>query len=474
MKRFSAFVLPILLAISVQAQLSGPLSGVLPGDSTYTVIGDIEVESGDSLVIEAGAVLLFNFYRQFDIRGYLHAAGTENDSIKFIKRGAMEWQGIDFNLFSTPFSRLEYCLISGSSASGISCNASNPIITNCTIIGNTHLFYGGGIQLNNSEPSIENCYIGQNIASFYGGGIYCDNYSDPAIYNCIVEDNEAYSYGGGIFCHSSNPTITDCIISSNISLTNGGGIYCENSSPSITGCIISSSNAFNYGGGIYCINSNLVIEGGTISGNAVQNFQGGGIYCMSSDLYFLNTILEGSIGNYGIYLDNSPGVSINYCNFYNNQNGNFNNPPAGVGIITTVNINGDSCDIYHNIFLNPQFYSTTGDSAFYLTANSPCIDAGAPYIMPDPDGTIADIGAYYFDQSSQPINDLIITISGSDVVLQWAPITAAVSYIIYRSDEPYFDITGMIPISTTTNESFTDTNAVSAEGGWFYKVTYQY
>jgi len=86
-----------------------------------------------------------------------------------------------------------------------------------------------------------------------------------------------------------------------------------------------------------------------------------------------------------------------YCNFYNNTGGDFGGEvPALLGQINNVNFNGDSCDIYHNIFLDPLFYSTTGDSAFFLTENSPCIDAGDPESPLDPDGTIADIGAYYY------------------------------------------------------------------------------
>lgn len=470
MKPLSAFILPLLLTFSAHAQLSGSLHGILPGDSVYTVVGDIEVDSGDSLIIEAGAVLLFDYYIQFDIRGYLHAAGTENDSIKFMKRGAMEWQGLDFNLFSTPFSRLEYCLIAGSSASGISCNVSNPIITNCTIIGNTSLFYGGGIQLNNSEPTIEDCYIGHNTASYYGGGIYCDNSADPVISNCTIEGNEAYWHGGGIFCHSSNPTIYDCILSGNTSFDEGGGIYIYNSSPSITGCVIDHSSAFNNGGGLYFNSSNSVIANSTISCNTALNQQGGGIYCSSSNLYLLNTILEGSSGNYGMYLENSPGVSINYCNFYNNQNGNFYNPPGGVGIIVTTNINGDSCDYCHNIFLNPLFVDPV-NSNYNLMQASPAIDAGAPYSPINPDGTIADIGAYYFDQTPTPvIEGLTITLEGDNVVLQWSPFAGAISYNIYRSEIPYFEVTGLTPIGSATQPQYIDIGALE-NGVFFYRVT---
>ena len=38
-------------------------------------------------------------------------------------------------------------------------------------------------------------------------------------------------------------------------------------------------------------------------------------------------------------------------------------------------------------------------SDFHLNANSPCIDAGDPTGGQDPDGTLIDVGAFFFDQN---------------------------------------------------------------------------
>ncbi|MBL7190370.1 right-handed parallel beta-helix repeat-containing protein [bacterium] len=355
MKKLLAVLIAALsITISAQGQLSGPLSGVLPGDSTYTVVGNISVQSGDSLIIEAGAMLIFNSGIQFDINGYLHAAGTETDSIKFINSPGLNFGGIDFNNSADDNSLLEYCLISGGLASGIYPNNS-----------------GGGIYCISSSPTISNCTISGNTATTVGGGIYC-YYSSPSITNCAISGNTA-DYGGGIYCeNSSSPAITNCTISGNTAEYQGGGIYCSSSSsPAITNCTISENTA-DYGGGIRCSSSSPEI---------------------------LNTIVSGNLGNYGVYLSSSSNTTITFSDFYNNENGNFYNPPQGIGIITTVNANGDSCDTYFNIFIDPLFYSTTGDSAYYLTAASPCIDAGDPASPLDPDSTIADMGAYYYDQS---------------------------------------------------------------------------
>ena len=49
--------------------------------------------------------------------------------------------------------------------------------------------------------------------------------------------------------------------------------------------------------------------------------------------------------------------------------------------------------------LSPLFTDPENDD-FTLQPNSPCIDVGDPNSPLDPDGTIADMGAFYFDQSS--------------------------------------------------------------------------
>ena len=51
-----------------------------------------------------------------------------------------------------------------------------------------------------------------------------------------------------------------------------------------------------------------------------------------------------------------------------------------------------------NIFMDPLFVDTLNGN-YNLQSGSPCIDAGDPNSPPDPDGTISDMGAYYFDQS---------------------------------------------------------------------------
>ncbi len=53
--------------------------------------------------------------------------------------------------------------------------------------------------------------------------------------------------------------------------------------------------------------------------------------------------------------------------------------------------------IYGNLDANPLLVDANGGN-YSLQANSPAIDAGDPTLPFDPDGTIADLGAFFFDQ----------------------------------------------------------------------------
>jgi hypothetical protein len=115
----------------------------------------------------------------------------------------------------------------------------------------------------------------------------------------------------------------------------------------------------------------------------------------------INTIIEGNTGTGGIYFNDAVNADITYGDFFDNGAGPFAGSyiPPDLGVLVTVNANGDSCDLYYNIFLDPLFVDPAiGD--FHLQGGSPCIDAGDPDSPLDPDSTTADIGAYHFDQSA--------------------------------------------------------------------------
>ena len=382
-KRFLSLIVLLILTIltteiSAQIHISGPQSGTLI-DTVYIVDGEISVGQGSSLNIEPGASFLFGAF-SFQIQGLLRAIGTEEDSIIFKPdSGIAAWHGIKFATFSSDSCLLQYCLIEGSNDNGIMIH-SKPTIDHCTI------------RRNKGNPSSFGCgiYVNCGMAS---------HPRNPLISNCLITENSG-ELGGGIGIFPGNATITNCIITKNRVRMQGGGIHLEmHCSATIDHCLIAENIA--RGGAAICVldRSHAVITNCTIVHNSDYSYSGcGGIYVPDgSSASIVNVIVAyNTMG--GVYLPHNAGTNVIYgCIYHNHGNDFMGSSPDSLGRLVMVNANGDSCDIYHNIIMNPQFVDLQNRD-YHLQANSPCIDAGDPRTPLDPDSTIADIGAFYFDQ----------------------------------------------------------------------------
>jgi parallel beta-helix repeat protein len=279
--------------------------------------------------------------------------------------------------------------LTDSDGGGIQCIYSSPTIIS-NIINENLASTGGGIYCYKSSPTIINNTINRNSANHQGGGIYCDYQSSPTINNNEITGNSAKECGGGILCHTSSSTIQNNWISENLASYGGGGIDCYYSPLKIMGNVISRNLVSHEGCGISCYESSPTIVNNTISGNSVSD-NGGGIHCYSgSSPTVLNTILWANSPN-EIYLDESS-IAITYSDIQGGWKGEGNthaNP----------------------LFVNPY----NGD--YHLQGDSPCIDAGDPNSPKDPDGTRTDMGAFYFDQSSNPpVATILEKVSGDNQV----------------------------------------------------------
>jgi hypothetical protein len=123
------------------------------------------------------------------------------------------------------------------------------------------------------------------------------------------------------------------------------------------------------------------------------------------------------LGDVGIDVNHGSGIDlVKYNSFFG-----MYDPGRYIGLpgfceLDTINFNGDSCDYYFNITKHPRLVDPeNGD--FNLQEISPCIDAGDPESPMDPDSTIADIGALYFNQ----IAIFIETIPGQPISVKTYP-----------------------------------------------------
>jgi len=406
--------------------------------SPYLIQGNITVHADSTLNIEPGVEVNFQGFYSLTVNGLLEAVGTETDSIQFITEESMCWSGIHFT--DTPgSSHLAYCTVSRSGNSivgvgAIDCTNSDPVITHCRISDNQshaeHSAYAGGIALNNSNAEISWCDISKNKSGMYGGGINILN-SSPVIAGCNISANKATQQGGGIYiAGNSSPIITGCAIERDTSNMYGGGIAVAGGEVTISDCTVGYNKAYDGGGGISIFGGSVSLNGCIFEHNYCQAFsgQGGGIFANSGTLtadhctFFGDYVQHWEVNGMEIHTEGNAAMtvanSILYCEAYliffgsslpaSVSYNNFlttafpwyfsGNIPPGLREINQVNSNGDSCDAYYNIFMDPLFVDFSGGD-YHLTESSPCIDAGDPAGPYDPDSTIADMGRFYYDQT---------------------------------------------------------------------------
>ena len=183
-------------------------------------------------------------------------------------------------------------------------------------------------------------------------------------------------------------SITNGFASYTDSIPGGGGIKCINSSPTIANNIIKENNCdlYIHGGGIYCEKSSSHILNNTISNNEGA-YYGGGIFVSDTSA----VLVKGNI----IYNNSPDEIAETLTITYSDIQGGW----AGTG-----NIDADP------LFADPangNFHLTWENFPVPDDTKSPCIDAGDPTSPLDPDSTIADMGAFYFNQIITSVEPLI-------------------------------------------------------------------
>jgi hypothetical protein len=328
-------MLAVLPKILIGTEVCGNVSGVwdLTG-SPYYVTCDVTVPAGQTLEIRPGVQVLFIGHHKFNVYGDLQAIGTEEDSVVFTTdtlANPSRWDGIKF--------------------SGQACSES-------------HLFY----------CRIENG-LSVSEESHEGAGVRCGENASPTFSHCTFRNNRARWGGGANVSSGSSPTFSYCIFVNNSAQACGGAItVADDGQTSISHC--------------------------TFVGNRGEGWQQAAVCIYRSTVTVSNSIVAFS-ADYGVVFDNAPNSHLRFCDIYGNPLGNIRfwsgpaDGPAGVGEVSATIANGDPCDQYQNILLNPLFVNAANGD-FHLQTGSPCINAGDPASPRDPDGTIADMGAFPF------------------------------------------------------------------------------
>ncbi len=255
------------------------------------------------------------------------------------------------------------------------------------------------------SPQIMNCIIENciNPEEEYGSAIYFGNGRDysrtPAIINnCIFRNCEGGEAPVRIV--RSIAFVEDCLFENNSGLLSGGVSTSHGDRIVPTGHISNCHFVGNHGSSagaiIMChgyIADHCLIENNTsdIGASVVGGTQWSGSTSLINCTLFNNTVENRNINPAGDWhltiknciiwgVDADQQILTHGNNYHISYTDAQNGPWEGQGIIDQ----------------NPLFVNAENGN-FHLTANSPCIDAGDPGSPRDPNGTRADMGAYYYN-----------------------------------------------------------------------------
>ncbi len=427
------FFMAIAVVLSADTIPGGYISGTwYQANSPYYITGNVTIPMGDTLVIEPGVLVSFLGYYDLTANGVLEAIGTEVDSIHFFPEDTISGWGCVRVVNDTAYSYpLSYCSFQYAAvALVLDISIYTVDLSHCSFRNSGQAISVAPFEI---DLQITDCAFLNNGPVPFGAAINCrDAQGQVTITGCLFENNTADIYGGAIRVstwYDSTITITDCVFRENWADSSGGAIYFDGC---VDGAIIehctfddnSADGAYqgNGGGAIFAGNvNNLDVSYSCFYDNYLGSIYGGSIRASGDNDVTLDhctfgfgtspneVYSEGSNATLGVsnciftrlhraIRNENIALSVEYSDFHANLYDIYN-PPAGFGAFDRVNYNGDSCDCYYNIFMDPVFEDTIMRD-FHLTESSPCIDAGDPACPYDPDSTITDMGAFYFAQTA--------------------------------------------------------------------------
>jgi hypothetical protein len=368
----------------VQGSVSGHWT---QANSPYIVTGHLWLHAWDTLYVDAGVRVFFDGPYWFEIYGLCEVNGTAQAPVYFtadtlentgwhgmrpypnclftarhaiFENGALGEDGIGA---SGGVCLLEHCTIRYWSGSGIFCTGPTHLTANNSVI-----HHGGITIFDSARVFLNHCDLHDNYR-FDGGAVRMHEGALTARYTRF-HDNQAAIWGAAIQSYQSEITLEHCIFDHNSSRGLGTVLHDRQSAIVMRRC--------------------TVVENSTDGGGAV----------------FSGTGSEVEI-NSCIFSWNQPGPPfweplVTVYNCYIGSNLEF--PPPGIG----------------NLLADPGFIEPEYQD-YRLSDTSPCIDAGDPDLPLDPDGTRADIGAFYYHQDSTEVITEPVSSPHSITLLQAYP-----------------------------------------------------
>jgi len=309
---FYIFIM-LLLVVSFSGHIltakaaSCEVFGLISSDTTwsaaacgsYTVTGNITVETEVTLTIESGTIIRFDSGKSLTIRGTLVARGTTANYIIFTSNQVSpqkgDWGYIEFLDESTDAvfdangnyisgNILQYAIVEYAGRINTD-NRTAVVLSNSAayldhaIIRNNYFrgLYAGGVS--GTPLQITNSIIdnnGTNVGTLKGGGLYAD-VDAISLLNNVITNNRAYT-AGGLFITGGSALIAGNTVAGNQTGELGGGMQLAPAYRRrhvVSNNVIRNNITGDTGGGIFFTDA-VDMYGNVITGNSAAT--GGGIY----------------------------------------------------------------------------------------------------------------------------------------------------------------------------------------------------
>ncbi|MBM3329313.1 MAG: T9SS type A sorting domain-containing protein [Calditrichaeota bacterium] len=385
--------------VSNKTLLQGRIGGVLTRNrSPYWVIKPTWVEEGDSLIIEPGSIIYLNttnYDRQprpkpsLRIYGRLQCVGTAEDSIYFL--GNEDVPGGAPYLYNSPdTSEYAYTKLQGSQ--GIYASFTNLIVHNC-LFGRES---GSGISMSSGWVKVfDNVFHNMSYMSISGRESHCEIVNNK-FFNDTLEvyyDRWQDRYPACWFRNS------EVYASSNYFRNQFGAYSMEDGGVFHSHRDILLTKVF--GLNLDCDEASIDLA--SLSSTDYPPFTVSGRLSVRNSIFaaYDTTLFDSS--------DNIVEITLR-DNLFAMVDTSVRELLDGFGLLSAVNVNGDSVDVYGNLFGDPGLIDIY-PLEYRLGRSSRGIDAAiSEDDERDPDGTLPDLGPVPFNHNNHPIEirDLVI------------------------------------------------------------------
>ncbi|NCC53301.1 MAG: hypothetical protein EOM20_19105 [Spartobacteria bacterium] len=276
-------------------------------------------------------------------------------------------------------------------------SSTGAVVDGFTLTGGRRTTQGGGLYAP-TNALVQNCVVISNSVSQDGGGVYLAGGS--ALENSVVMYNSA-NRGGGVFLFRES-RVSECTISSNMA-SHGGGLFNSLEGALIEGTRIATNRATSFGGGAYADRGGLYQN--CLFHDNYCEAEGGGLDLYKGGLALRCTIVSNFAANYGGGIISFSNCVINQCIVYNNTApncANYDGNGISTNYLSTCTFplpDGPGCITNEPVFVN------LAARNFWLSAASPCIDAGATN----------ETGATDFNGVPRPLDGLNDGVAAADL-----------------------------------------------------------